>query len=567
MATTTLAETRRTWSADLLAGLTTAIPSVPDAMAAGLLAGVSPLYGLYGLMIGTPVAALFTGSAFMNVVTTSAMGFAVRDVLTGYEGEQQIQALVTVALVVGLFQVAAGLLRLGFLTRFVSNSVMTGLLSGVALLIILSQLGDMSGYSSVAPWTHGNKVLQAVDLVLHWGQVHLPTLLVGLAALGIIIGLERTRLRPFSMLVALVVAALLVPLFGLDAVSLVGDTSEIPPGLPQPYLPLPILDLELIASAMAVGIIGLVQGAGISSSYPNPDGKYPDMSRDFVGQGAANLAVSLFRGLPVGGSISSTALLVGAGARSRWANVFTGLFAILAVLLLGQQIERLPMTALAAMLVYAGFTSFNRERTRAVWETSLVSRGVMLFTFVAVLVLPIQTAVFIGVGIHILLHIFRSAERVDVVQITPLENGQYEESPAPARLPGGQITTLMPLGSLFFAGAAEFEEDLPSVEDAHRAVAVLRLRGRKEVGSTFLRVIERYNEALRKNGGKLMLVGVSQPVYDQLRQTGVLAELGEENVYLETRFLGESARQAWEDAHTWLLKTEPSATSKANKTA
>jgi len=541
---------------DLLAGLTAAIPSIPDAMASGVLAGVNPLYGLYGLMIGTPIAAVFTGSSFMSVVTTSAMGIAVRDALTGYQGEQQITALVTVALVVGLFQVAAGLLRLGFLTRFVSNSVMTGFLSGVALLIVLSQLGDISAYSSTAAWTRGNKVLQAVDLVLHFRQIHLPTLLVGLTALGFIVGLERTRLRPFSMLVALVVAALLVPLLGLDAVALVGDTSEIPAGLPQPYLPVPVLDLELTVSAMAVGIIGLVQGAGISSSYPNPDGKYPDISRDFVGQGVANLAVSLFRGLPVGGSISSTALVVGAGARSRWANVFTGLFAILAVLLLGNQIERLPMTALAAMLVYAGFTSFNRERIRAVWETSLVSRGVMLFTFVAVLALPIQTAVFVGVGLQILLHTFRAAERVDIVQIVPLENGQYQEVPPPTRLPDGQVTILTPLGSLFFAGAVEFEEDLPSAAEAHRAVVIVRLRGRKEVGSTFLRVIERYASVLDKNGGKLILVGVSQPVHEQLRRTGMLAELGEENVYLATGFLGESAQQAWADAHTWLSEAE-----------
>jgi SulP family sulfate permease len=358
------------------------------------------------------------------------------------------------------------------------------------------------------------------------------------------------------MLVALVTAALLVLLFSLDLVALVGDTSGIPPGLPQPHLPLPIFNLELMVSAMAVGIIGLVQGAGISSSYPNPDGKYPDVSRDFVGQGAANLAVSLFRGLPVGSSISSTALVVGAGARSRWANVFTGVFAILAVLLLGNQIEKLPMTALAAMLVFAGFGSFNRERIRAVWETSLVSRGVMLFTFVAVLTLPIQTAVVVGVGLQILLHTFRSAERVDIVQIVPLEDGQNEEHLAPAQLPEEQVTVLMPLGSLFFAGAAEFEEDLPAAEEARRAVVILRLRGRKEVGSTFLRVIDRYAQVLRKNGGKLMLVGVSQRVYDQLRRTEMLADLGEENVYLATRVLGESTQQAWRAGQAWLSETE-----------
>ena len=208
------------------------------------------------------------------------------------------------------------------------------------------------------------------------------------------------------------------------------------------------------------------------------------------------------------------------------------------------------------MLVFAGISSFNRERIRAVWETSLVSRGVMLFTFVAVLILPIQTAVFVGVGLQILLHIFRSAERVDIVQIVPLENGQYEEHPAPAHLPDGQVTILMPLGSLFFAGAAEFEEDLPAAEEARRAVVVLRLRGRKEVGSTFLRVIDRYAQALGKKGGKLMLAGVSQRVYDQLRRTGMLAALGEENVYQATRLLGESAQQAWHDGQGWLVEGE-----------
>src|SRR5512145_1370525 len=111
---------RSTLSADLIAGLTASIPSVPDAMASGVLAGVNPIYGLYGLMIGTPIAALFTGSAFMSVVTTSALSITIGTALVGFQGEQQISALVTIALVIGAVQLLAGLLRLGFLVRFVS---------------------------------------------------------------------------------------------------------------------------------------------------------------------------------------------------------------------------------------------------------------------------------------------------------------------------------------------------------------------------------------------------------------------------------------------------------------
>src|SRR5512134_3416296 len=115
-----------TITTDLIAGLTASIPSVPDAMASGVLAGISPIYGLYGLMIGTPIAALFTGSAFMSVVTTSAMAITIGTTLGGYQGQEQLQALVTIALVIGVTQLAAGLLKLGFLVRFVSNAVMTG---------------------------------------------------------------------------------------------------------------------------------------------------------------------------------------------------------------------------------------------------------------------------------------------------------------------------------------------------------------------------------------------------------------------------------------------------------
>ncbi len=541
-----------TLTADLLSGLTAAIPSIPDALASGVLAGVSPVYGLYGLMVGTPVAALFTGSAFMSVVTTSAMCIAVGEALAGYQGEAQIQATVTLALIIGIVQLAAGLLRLGFLVRFVSNAVMTGFLSGIALLIVLSQIGDLTGYRS----EYSNKVVQVVDTLLHVRQIEMSTTLVGVTAMALIVLLGRTRLRNFAMLLALIGAALLVPIFNLEGVVLVGETSDIPRGLPLPSLPIPLLDWELIVSGIAVAIIGLIQGAGISGSYPNPDGKYPDVSRDFSGQGLANLAVSLFRGLPVGGSLSSTALVVSTGAKSRLANIFTGLFAILAVLLLGPQIEKLPMAALAAMLVVAGVQSFNRERIRTVWETSLFSRLVMASTFVATLIFPIQVAVFLGVLISILVYVFRSAERMRVTEILPLGDGRYEQRLAPAELPGDRVTVLMPEGSLFFAGAADLEEELPAVENTRRPVVVLRLRGRQEIGSTFIRVLDRYAQALKANGGKLVLAGVSEPVYRQLERTGVLVELGEENVYRETRILGESALHAYQDAQTWLSGEE-----------
>jgi SulP family sulfate permease len=537
-------------TSDLIAGMTASIPSVPDAMASGVLAGISPIYGLYGLMIGTPVAALFTGSAFMSVVTTSAMAITIGTTLMNYQGDEQISALVTIALVIGLVQLLAGLLRLGFLVRYVSNAVMTGFLSGLGVLIVLSQLGDLTGYSS----EYANKVVQSLDLVTSVGEIDVPTTIVGLTTMALILIFDRTRLRKFSMLIALLIGALLPIIFGWDSVLLVGDTADIPPGLPKPVLPTPIFDLDLITVGIAVAIIGLVQGAGISLSYRNPDGKYPNVSRDFVGQGIANFAVSLFQGLPVGGSLSSTALVVSAGAKSRLANVFTGLFAIVAVLLFAPLIEILPMAGLAAILVIAGVQSIKMPRIRTVWKTSPASSAMMIFTFLATLALPLQVAVFLGVLLSFIMHIYRSAEKVDIEEIVPLGDGRYEERPAPKQLKSNQVTILSPVGSLFFAGASEFEEDLPSVENTERAVVLLRLRNRDEIGSTFIRVLERYASELEANQGKLVLTGVGEHIYHQLQKTDLVDQLGEENIYQATSILRDSTIKAYQDAQGWLAE-------------
>jgi len=539
---------KSTISSDLVAGMTASIPSIPDAMASGVLAGINPIYGLYGLMIGTPIAALFTGSAFMSVVTTSAMAITIGSALGGYQGQEQLQALVTIALVIGVVQLAAGLLRLGFLVRFVSNAVMTGFLSGLGALIVLSQLGDLTGYSS----EFENKVIKAVDLLFNLNEVDLPTTVVGLTAIALILLFNRTRLSKFSMLIGLVIVALIPIILSWDSVVLVGDTADIPAGLPKPVFPIPLFNLDLITVGIAVAIIGLVQGAGVSLGYTNPDGKYPDISRDFFGQGIANLAVSLFQGLPVGGSLSSTALVVSSGAKTRLANIFTGLFAILAVLLLAPVIEILPMAGLAAILVIAGVQSINLPRIETVWQTGLASRGVMIFTFIATLTLSIQAAVFLGVLLSILVHVFRAAERVEISEVIPLEGGRYEERPAPEKLPSRQVVILFPKGSLFFAGASEFEEHLPEVGDAQGTAVILRLRGRNEIGSTFLRVLDRYAKSIKANHGRLMLVGVSRHAFVQLQKTGLVEELGSENVYRATSIIGDSAASAMEDARKWL---------------
>ena len=144
----------------------------------------------------------------MNVSTTSALSVAAADGLAGIPAGGKVEALAVMVLLMGVLQVAAGLLRLGFLVRFVSNAVMVGFLNGVAVLIILGQLGDLTGYDS----PYSNRVAQALDLVLHMDQAHVATTLVGLLTLALIVLLLRTRLRKFAFIIAIAAATLLVVL-------------------------------------------------------------------------------------------------------------------------------------------------------------------------------------------------------------------------------------------------------------------------------------------------------------------------------------------------------------------
>jgi SulP family sulfate permease len=535
---------------DLVAGLVMSIITVPGSIASGVMAGVNPIFGLYSTIIGTTVGALFTSSVIMNVDSTGATALAAGDVLAGKPARMQLEYLVVLVILVGLFQLIFGLLKLGSLTDFISNAVMTGFITGIAVQAIIGQVGDLTGYYSDA----ANKIVRVFDTALHFREIDLATLGIGLLTIAIIIGLERTRFARYAYIVSLVLATIAVPLLSLDSVALVGDVTEIPQSLPQFHVPDLSLVVGLIIPAFAIAIIGLVQSAGVSGSVPNPNGEYPDASGDFRGQGIANTVTGFFGGLPVGGSLSGTALLRAIGGRTRWANIFTGLFSLVIVLLFANLIEALPLPAIAGLIVIVGISIVNLPRIQNAWHTGRAPTAIMFITFIGTLLMPIHYAVFLGVFLHILLYVFQSAEAVRVEQIVILEDGRYAETAPPEQIPDGGIIILQPIGSLFFAGAAKFEDQLPAVGQAKRAVVMLRLRDRDEVGSTFLRIVERYTRSLQASGNKLILAGINDRVQEQLAETDLLELIGAENVFLSGPRFGAAVEQALTAAEEWLVQ-------------
>jgi SulP family sulfate permease len=554
----TIKPEKKNVGSDLLAGLTFALVNIPQSMAHALLAAVNPVLGLYTLMLAAPVGAIFTSSVFMNVSTTSAMSVATGDTMLASPSSSRTTVLVTLVIMIGVFQLLLGLFRLGWITRFIPFSVMTGFMTGVAVLIIIGQLGDFTGYYS----SYSRKMMQVADLILHTESIVWISFAIGLLTITLVYLLARTRLAKYSMILALVLAsaiAVLINQFSMEAanIRLVKDVADVQRSLPTLTVPDSKLVMDLIVPAIAIGIIGLVQGAGVSQTFPNPDGKFSDISRDFFGQGAANIAAGFFGGIPAGGSSSGTALVTSAGARTRWANIFAGLFVAVIVLLFANVVELVAMPALAGLVIVAGIQMINLNAIQTVWQTNPVSRAIMVITFVSTMVIPLQFAVLLGVVLSILLFVFQQSNILHLVEWNVQESGWPVERPAPKQLASNNVTVLFTYGNLFYAAADAFEKNLPSPDGTQKPVVILLLRGHDDLGSTVIGALRRYAQSLYTCQGKLILAGVSPTLYSQLQRTGMIAFLGEENIFSATRTIGESGNTALQAAREWLAESGP----------
>ena len=283
---------RETLRKDMVAGVVLGMESVPDGLAAGLLAGVNPLSGLYAYLFGTAAGSLFTSSAFMAVQATGAMAIIVADVPAVHSADDPARALFTLSVLTGVVMLAAGFLRLGSVLRFVSNAVMVGFISAVGVNIVLGQLANLTGYKAEG----ANRVVRAVNTVAHPGELHLQSVAIGVLTVALILVLERTRLGALGLVLAVIVTSAAVAVLGWGSVATVSELSAVPRSLPLPEVPVLRLVPSLVVPAVSLAFVGLVQGAAISADFPNPDGRYPDASRDFIGQGAANVIAGIFRG-------------------------------------------------------------------------------------------------------------------------------------------------------------------------------------------------------------------------------------------------------------------------------
>ena len=541
--------TRGTIGHDAVAGLVLGVESVPDGLAAGLLAAVNPLSGLYAYLFGTIAGSIFTSSAFMAVQATGAMAIIVTDVPAVHTARDPEAALFTLSVLTGVIMLAAGFLRFGSMLRFVSNAVMVGFISAVGVNIVLGQLANLTGYKA----NGANRVVRAVNTLVHPAHLHWQSVAVGLVTIALILVLERTKLGPLGLVVAVILTSAAVVVLGWSAVSTVNDLGAVPRSLPAPILPTLALVPSLLVPAVSLAFVGLVQGAAISASFPNPDGTPPDPSRDFIGQGAANVVVGLFRGMPVGGSMSASSLNKSAGARSRLALVIASLVMVVVLLAFGDLVGDIAMPALAGLLILIGFRTIKTADLQTVWKTGAVQKAVVGTTFGLTLVIPLQYAVLAGVGLSMILHLVRQSNQLTVRRWRLDDDGDLIEGDPPAQLPAHEVVVLQPYGSFFFAAAPALEAQLPLPNETSRhSVVILRLRGYNEVGTTLMQVLHRYALALLAVDSKLVIVSASPRIQEQFGATGLTDVIGAANVYTGDNRVGAALKRAYADAIVWM---------------
>ncbi len=533
-----------------MAGLVLGVESVPDGLASGLLAGVNPVAGLYSYLFGLAGAAMFTSTAFMAVQGTGAMAIIVADVDLA-SSEDPGRALYTLSMLTGVVMILAGLLRLGSFLRFVSNSVMTGFITAVGINIVLGQLNDFTGYDAEG----GGRLTRALDLVLNFWKVDVPTLTVGVVTIVLIVTLQRTKLGALGLVVAVFAGSAVAGVFDLldYDVARVRDIVDVPRSLPLITAPLIREIPGLVVPAFSLAFVGLVQGAGVSAGFPNEDGSAQNESQDFIGQGAGNIAAGLFQGMPVGGSMSASSLVASAGAKTRTAAFFAAGVMALVIVLFAGVIELVAMPSLAGLLIVVGVGTIKPSQVMSVAKTGTVPLTVMSITLLLTMIIPLQFAVLVGVGISVILFVLRQSTRLVTRRLVFHDDGRVEEVDPRETVPPNEVIVLQPYGALFFATASTLLEQMPTVTpESRNSVVILRIRGADDAGATMIDVVKQYAESLGEVDSKMMIVTGNRNVIRQLRVTGATDVIGVENVYRSTSFLGESTRQAHTDAVAWV---------------
>jgi SulP family sulfate permease len=428
------------------------------------------------------------------------------------------------AVMAGVLRIVLALLRFGVLATFASKSVLVGFTAGVAVHIAFGQLKHLLGLDVAAvPELYRT----AGALVAGAGQTNGICIALGLATLAVVVALGRLGPRVPAALAAITAAGFAVGLLGLEqrGVPVVGAVPRsLPPLTWAATGALPDLEMvrALVMGTMAVTALGLIEAVAASQTLARRGGDHLDSNQEFFGQGLANVAAGLFSGYACSGSFTRSALAQQAGARTHLTGVFTGLAVLVGVLLFAPWARLIPKPAIAGVLLIIAWRMVDRQGIRRVIRTSRMETAVMVLTFCATMVLPLEFAVLAGVVFSLAFFVIRSSvPRVNSV-VPDSDYRHFVHDPSRAACP--QLGLLDIRGPLFFGAVHHIEEELRHNQEAHpgQHYIVLRLHGVDMCDLSGIELLEATVRTYRSMGGDVFIVGPRPPVMEVMEDSGFL---------------------------------------------
>ncbi len=520
---------------DLVAGLTVAVVLLPQAIAYASIAELPPQMGLYTAMIGAIVGGLWGSSRHLHTGPTNASSLLVLAALVSVAQPGTPEFLVAagyLAVMVGFIKLVMGLARLGVLVNFVADSVVVGFTAGAGILITVNQLKHLLRIPLPASPEVANTLR---NLWLNRGDMHLPSLYLGLGTIVLVVLLRRFAPRLPAALLGMVAASGVTAALHLDAqgVSVLG---AIPRSLP-PFKGLPLLspDLlwELTASALAVAAIGLVEAISSARNLAARSGQHLNSNQEFVGQGLASIATGFFSGYTTSGSFARSAINLEAGGRTPLASVFSGLFILIAMLLLAPLAVYLPRTALAGVLLVTAFGMVDRREMGKILKTSRGDSWVMISTALGTVLFPLAFAVLAGMLVSFARYLIKSSTPTVVSVVPDTTFTHFEDSEGRPECP--QLGIIRIEGSLYFGAVHHVEEAIRhnQQQNPRQKFLLLRLSMVDHCDVSGIHMLAAMTASYRRRGGDVFLDGVRPKVMDMIHLYGFDEVLGLDNILNE----------------------------------
>jgi len=507
---------------DLLAGVTVAAISLPQAMAYALIAGVDPRFGLYSAIVITLVASIFCSSSHLINGPTNAISLVVFSALAFFSADARLdsyQAMFLLGIMVGTFQILIAVFKLGDLTRYISESVVIGFMAGAGTLVGITQLGNLTGMRDRG--TGQQHVLYRIWMTLSGGHINPRALGIGIGTIVLVVGLRklarRYRLPQFDMLLALIVAAVVAAAFGWsvpahDGVTAISVVGSVPRNLPLPHLPKIQLwwVKEMSGSALAIAFLGLLEALAIAKSIANTTRQSLDYNRQCLAEGLANVTGGFFQCLPGSGSLTRSAINFQSGAVSRLSGVFAAGTVALVVVALAPFARYIPKSALAGLLLVTAVRLVDWKRLSYAVRASHYDAGLVAVTAFSAIFISVEFSILIGVALSILMFIPRAAS-LRLSELVVSDDRVVRE-----RLPDDPPCTAMLLydleGELFFGAGPELDRCFGKLrqrtEDDNIRFVILRLKRTRNPDMVALERFDHFLRDMEAHGVTVLLCGV-----------------------------------------------------------